>query len=96
MYPYKLVLAARDVGDIHVVGGRGQVLELLAGEDVDGDQVNLGVTMLAGLRGGHFDDLARALLDDHVAVLPQGGTLHGEGGGGTGIGAVEGDLMLLE
>ena len=76
------------------MGGRGQVLELLAGEDVDGDQVDLGVTVLAGLGGGHVDDLARAVLDDDVTVLPQSGTLHRVGGGGTGIGGVEGDLML--
>lgn len=76
------------------MGGRGQVLELLAGEDVDGDQVDLGVTVLAGLGGGHVDDLARAVLDDDVTVLPQSGTLHRVGGRGTGIGGVERDLML--
>jgi hypothetical protein len=92
--PYKLELAAGDVGDVHVVGGRGQLLELLAGEDVDGDQVDLGVTVLAGLGGGHVDDLARAVLDDDVAVLPQGGTLGGVGGRRTRISGVEGHLML--
>ena len=92
--PYELVLLAGDVGNVHVVGGRGQLLELLAGEDVDGDQVDLGVTVLAGLGGGHVDDLARAVLDDDVAVLPQGGTLGGVGGRRTRIGGVEGHLML--
>jgi len=76
------------------VGGWRQVLQLLAGEDVDGDHVDLGVTVLARLRGGHLDDLARAALDDDVAVLPQRGTLHGERGRGTGVGALEGVLML--
>jgi hypothetical protein len=92
--PYKLELAAGDVGNVHVVGGRGQLLELLAGEDVDGDQVDLGVTVLAGLGGGHVDDLARAVLDDNVTVLAESGTLHGVGGRGTRIGGVEGHLML--
>lgn len=91
---YQLVLATGDVRDVHVVGGRGQILELLASEDVDGDQVDLGVTVLAGLGGGHLDNLARAVLDDDVTVLPQSRALHGEGGGRTGVGAVEGDLML--
>lgn len=91
---YKLVLAARDVRDVHVVGGRGQILQLLAGEDVDGDHVDLGVTVLARLRGGHFHDLAWATLDDDVAVLPQGRTLHRERGRRTGVGALEGVLML--
>ena len=91
---YQLVLAAGDVWNVHVVGGWREIFQLLASEDVDGDQVNLGVTVLAGLGGGHFDDLAWAVLDDNVTVLPQGRALHWEGGGGTGIGALEGVLML--
>ena len=61
---------------------------------VDSDKVNLGVTVLARLGGGHFDDLARAVLDDDEAVLPQSRALHWVGEGGTGIGALEGVLML--
>lgn len=91
---YQLILATGDIWDVHVVGGWRQILHLLAGEDVDGDQVDLGVAVLAGLGGGHFDDLAWAALDDDVAVLPQGRALHGEGGRGASIGAVEGNLML--
>ena len=75
--------------------GRGaKLFELLGGEDVDGDQVNLGVTVLASLGGGHLDDLARAVLDDDEAVLPQSRALHGVGLRSTGIGALEGVLML--
>ena len=91
---HELVFLAADVGDVHVVGGRAQLFKLLGGEDVDGDQVDLGVTVLSGLGGGHLDDLARAVLDADEAVLPQRGALHGEGGRGTGIGALEGVLML--
>lgn len=61
------------------MGGRAKLLELLAGEDVDGDKVDLGVTVLASLGGGHVDDLARAALDADMAVLTQSGTLHREG-----------------
>lgn len=67
------------------MGGRAKFLELLAGEDVDSDQVDLGVTVLAGLGGGHVDDLARAALDNDETVLAQSRALHGEGGGGTSI-----------
>lgn len=91
---HELVLATGDVGDVHVVGGGGEIFQLLAGEDVDGDQVDLGVTVLAGLGGGHVDDLARAALDDDVTTLPQSRALHGVGGGGAGIGGLEGVLML--
>ena len=62
------------------MGGRGEIFELLVGEDVDGDQVDLCVAVLAGLGGGHFDDLAWALFDDDEAVLPQGRALHRVGG----------------
>lgn len=75
--------------------GRGaKIFQLLASEDVDSDEMDLGVTVLAGLRGRHLDDLAGTALDNDEAVLPQGRTLHRVGGGGTGIGALEGVLML--
>lgn len=92
---YKLVLLAGDVGHIHVVGGGAELLKLLASEDVDGNEMDLGVTVLASLGGGHVDDLARAVLDHDEAVLPQGRALDGVGGRGARIGGVEGVLMLF-
>jgi len=90
----ELVFLAADIGNIHVVSGRAKIFQLLASEDVNGDEMNLGVAVFARLRSGHFDDLARAVLDDDETVLPQGRALHGVGGRGTGIGALEGVLML--
>ncbi len=92
---YKLVLFARDVRDIHVMGGGAKIFELLAGEDVNCNKMDLGVTVLAGLRSAHFDDLARAALDDYESVLAERRALHRIGGGSTGIGALEGVFMLL-
>ena len=91
---YKLIFLASDVGNIHVVGGRAEIFELLAGEDIDSDKMDLGVTVLASLGGAHFDDLARAALDDDETVLTQSGTLHRIGGRGASIGALESMLML--
>lgn len=76
------------------MGRRGQIFKLLASEDVNSDEMDLRVAMFAGLGGGHLDDLAGTLFDDHETVLPQGRTLHGVGGRGTSIGALEGVLML--
>lgn len=90
----ELEFLAADVGNVHVVSGRAKIFQLLAGEDVNGNEMDLGVAVFAGLRGRHFDDLAGAVLDDDETVLPQGGTLHGIGGRGTGIGALKGVLML--
>jgi hypothetical protein len=90
----ELIFLAADVGDIHVVSGRAKIFQLLAGEDVNGNEMDFGVAVFAGLRGRHFDDLAGAVLDDDETVLPQSGTLHGIGGRGTGIGALKGVLML--
>ena len=95
LFTHKLHLAAGNVRNVHVVGGWAQFLELLAGEDVDGDKMNLGVTMLSSLGGGHVNDLAGTTLDHNVPVLAQGGALHRKGSGGTGIGAVEVVLMLM-
>ena len=92
---YKLVFLALDVGDIHVVGGGAEIFELLASEDVDCNEMNLGVAVLAGLGRAHFNDLARAALNDDESVLAESRALHGIGGGSTGIGALEGVLMLL-
>lgn len=56
--------------------------------------MDLGVTVLASLRGGHLNDLAGAVLDHDVAVLAERRALHGKSGRSTGIGAIEGDFML--
>lgn len=91
-----MIFTTGDVGNLHVVGGWGKIFQLLAGEDIDGDQVDFGVTVLSSLGGGHVDDLAWTTLDNNVAVLSQGGTLHGKGGRGAGVGGLEGVLMLEE
>jgi hypothetical protein len=90
-----LVFLAEDVRDIHVVGRGAKFFELLASEDVDSNQMDLGVTVLASLGGRHIDDLARAVLDHDESVLSQGGTLHRESGRGARIGGVESVFMLL-
>ena len=76
------------------MGGRAKIFELLASENVNGDEMDLGVTVLAGFGGAHFDDLAGAALDDDEAVLAERRALHGVGGRGASIGALEGVLML--
>ena len=77
------------------MGGWAQFFEFLASEDVDSDKMDLGVTVLAGLGGGHFDNLAWTVLDHDETVLAQSRALHWEGGRGTGIGALEGVLLML-
>ncbi len=62
------------------MGGGAKFLQLLAGEDVDTDKMDLGMPVFAGLGRGHFHYLARTALDDDMAILPQCGTLHGVGG----------------
>ena len=64
----ELVFSTADVRDVHVVGGRAEFFQLLRGKDVNGDQVDLGVAVLAGLRGAHLDDLARATLNNDVPL----------------------------
>ncbi len=76
------------------MGRRAKFFQLLAGKDIDGGKMNLGVTVLAGFGGGHVDDLAGAIFDDDKAVLPQGRTLHRVSGRGASIGALESVLML--
>jgi len=76
------------------VGGWAQFFELLAGEDINGNEMNLRMTVLASLGGGHVDDLAGTILDNDEAVLSQGRALHRESGRSASIGRLEGVLML--
>lgn len=78
------------------MGGGAKIFKLLASEDVNCNEMDLRVTVLAGLRSAHFDDLAGAALDDDESVLAKRRALHRIGGGSTSIGALEGMLMLLE
>jgi len=77
------------------MGRWAQLFKLLAGEDIDGNQMDLGVTVLSSLRGGHIDDLARTALNNDETVLSQGRALHWESGRGAGISSgIKGMLML--
>jgi len=76
------------------VGGWAKFFKFLAGKDVDSDEMDFGVTVLASLGGGHVNNLARTVLDANETVLSQGRTLHRVGGRGACIGGVEGVLML--
>jgi hypothetical protein len=51
------------------VGGWAKFFKLLASEDINGNKVDLGVTVLASLGGGHVDNLAGAVLDHNETVL---------------------------
>lgn len=81
----QLVFGSAYEGNVHVVGGWRQVLQLLAGENVNGDQVDLGVTVLTSLGSRHVDNLTRSALDDNVTVLSQCRALHWIGQSGAGI-----------
>lgn len=91
---YELVFLAANVGNVHVVGGWTKFFELLTGEDINGNKMDLSVTVLASLGGRHVDNLAGAVLDHNEAVLAQGRALHGVGEGRAGVGRLEGELML--
>ena len=71
-----------------------EIFEFLASEDVDGDEMNFGVTVFSGFGSTHFDDLARAALDDDEAVLSERRALHRIGIRGAGIGTLECVFML--
>ena len=51
------------------MGGRAKIFQFLPSEDVDRDEMDLGVTVLASLGSTHFDDFARAALDHDESVL---------------------------
>lgn len=66
-----LVFLADNGGDLHVVCGGAEIIEPFIGENIESDDMNLGVTVLAGLGGGHFADSAGTALDDDETPLLQ-------------------------
>ena len=58
----KGIVLADNNRDKSGVGGRNDILVLLAGEDIDGGEVALGVSVLASLGGRHGSHLAGVLL----------------------------------
>lgn len=66
------------------MGGGAKFFQLLASEDVEGNEMDLGVTVLASLGSRHADDLARAALDDNQIALSEGRALLRGGERGTG------------
>lgn len=57
--------------------------------------MDLGVTMLTGLGGGHFNNLTRSTLDNDMTVLSQSRTLHGESLRSSSIGSLEGVFVVV-
>ena len=89
------VLSTVDVGNVAIVGRGGQILNLLVSEDINCDEMALGMSVLASFGGGDVNDLARAVLDDDVSVFADRTSLHGEGLGGAGIGGLEVNVVML-
>jgi hypothetical protein len=77
------------------VGGGTKLFVLLGSEDVDTNEMDLGMTVLACLGGRHIDDLAGTTLDDHETVLSKSGTLLEEGGRGGSANLAKVVVMLL-
>lgn len=75
---------------------RAKFFQLLASEDINSNQMYLGMTVLASLRGGHIDNFAGAVFDHNETILSQGRALHWESGRSTSIGRVEGVFMLAD
>ena len=82
-----------DEGGGEGVRSGGDFFVLLASEDIDGGDVGLGVTVLAGLGGGDINDAAREALDADVVTLLEVTGGGGEGVGGTGINVFEGFVV---
>ncbi len=78
------------------MGGWRQIFKLLASEDVKSGKMDLCVAVLSRLRSRHVHNLARPAFDDNETILSQCRALLRISRGRTGIGAVEGVLMLYK
>ena len=64
-----LIILSFDVGNIHVVGRWANVFEFFPCEDIECNHVNLSVAVFTGLRSGHLDYFARAILQFIIVAL---------------------------
>lgn len=64
-----VVLGSGDVGDFHVMGGWRHIFVFLAIEDVNSGKIDLSVTVLTSLRGGHINNFAGFALEHSITVL---------------------------
>ncbi len=83
------------MGNVDVVGCGANVLILAVSEDVDADDVGLGVAVLSSLGGADISNFARAAVDYDVTTFADKTRLHGKRGGSTGIGGVDGKVLFL-
>jgi len=94
-YVNQLKISAGNLWNITVVGRWDNIFQLLAIKDIYRHEVALCMPMFTSLRCGNLDNLARAALDDEVAVLADSAGLLREGLGGPGVGLVlEGVLAV--
>jgi len=77
----ELVFVTRHVRDVHIVSRGTDIFQFFTSEDIDSNKMDFSVTVLAGLRSRHFDDLARTAFYNDMSVFTESRALHGEGGG---------------
>ena len=71
MKSYECISATGNVGYIHIVSRGAQLFQLLAGEKVNTDEMDLGVTVFTSLRGRHVNDFARAAFNHDGLIFAQ-------------------------
>merc|ERR1719369_344201 len=80
----QLVFGTLDNWTFHVVCRWANIFVLLTIEDIKGDQMNFGVSVLSGFGSGHIDDLACLSLDHNELIFTKGRALLWVGKGGSG------------
>jgi len=84
-----------NVRDVHVVCRWADIFQFFTRENVDGDEMDLGMSVLSSLGSRHIDDFAGAAFYDDMAVFAESRTLHGVGERGACAGPLEGLVVSL-
>ena len=77
------------------MGCGADILILAVSEDVNADDVRLGVAVLSSLGSADVGNFARTTVDNDMATFANETRLHGKRGGCPGIGGVDGKVLLL-
>ena len=58
------------------MGGWTKIFQLFPGKNIDGNEMDFGMPVLASLRSAHFDNFARATFNHDETVLSESRALH--------------------
>lgn len=75
---HQLIFLFVNTWDVGVIGTRNNILKFFTCEDINANKMNLGMSMFAGFRCRHVNNLAGPTLYHNMSISSQSRTCHWE------------------